>query len=450
MSTAKLLGSRIAQDDLVEHSWKIWDEADLSRDEAYTRADAICAKLRNTSHHQAFGWAALTCGRIEAYRRNLGPSEALLCEALGRLLYCEDVYGSVLAEAHLALAEVERQHLKHALELSLKPWSSNLNFVAGDANLLHNITSFVYWAMEDHHPALLHLRKAYDLVGGEGLLHRRCVTAANIGACLVQMGEPELAFPMLREALEIEQRSCQERRPHSSCVANVICCLLDLDRAEESREYARLIKDTIIENPTLCVPIFLHTICESYSRTGDVETAKWCLEKQREYAMPDSTGSSAALDRMSVALILEAQGCDSESLTIAKGLLSTDTTPVSVKRTAARILSRLSQRRGQHAESRKWKRFASECGREKILNELVISPVRERSSFTPSSPLTDQEMICLSLSAKGQTSSDIALKLGIKPRTVNFHFSKVLRKLNAMNRQEAIAKAVSGNLLREI
>ena len=119
MSTAKLLGSRIAQDDLVEHSWKIWDEADLSRDEAYTRADAICAKLRSTSHHQAFGWAALTCGRIEAYRRNLGPSEALLCEALGRLLYCEDVYGSVLAEAHLALAEVERQHLKHALELSL-------------------------------------------------------------------------------------------------------------------------------------------------------------------------------------------------------------------------------------------------------------------------------------------------------------------------------------------
>ena len=63
-------------------------------------------------------------------------------------------------------------------------------------------------------------------------------------------------------------------------------------------------------------------------------------------------------------------------------------------------------------------------------------------------PLTAQQLECLTLSAHGQTSTDIALKLGIKPRTVNFHFAKVLRKLNAMNRQEAIAKAVSANLLR--
>ena len=42
------------------------------------------------------------------------------------------------------------------------------------------------------------------------------------------------------------------------------------------------------------------------------------------------------------------------------------------------------------------------------------------------------------LSARGQTSADIGNKLGIKARTVNFHMGKILRKLNAVNRQEAI------------
>lgn len=62
--------------------------------------------------------------------------------------------------------------------------------------------------------------------------------------------------------------------------------------------------------------------------------------------------------------------------------------------------------------------------------------------------LTSQELSCLSLSARGQTSADIGLKLGIKARTVNFHFSNILKKLNAMNRQEAIAKAMTANLLK--
>ena len=66
----------------------------------------------------------------------------------------------------------------------------------------------------------------------------------------------------------------------------------------------------------------------------------------------------------------------------------------------------------------------------------------------PVDPLTEQELNCLSLSAHGQTSADIALKLDIKTRTVNFHFTNILRKLNAMNRQEAIAKASDANLLR--
>jgi DNA-binding CsgD family transcriptional regulator len=61
--------------------------------------------------------------------------------------------------------------------------------------------------------------------------------------------------------------------------------------------------------------------------------------------------------------------------------------------------------------------------------------------------LSPREIQCLGLAARGQTSGDIAFKLGITERTANFHFSNILSKLGAMNRAEAIAKAAAQGLL---
>ena len=63
--------------------------------------------------------------------------------------------------------------------------------------------------------------------------------------------------------------------------------------------------------------------------------------------------------------------------------------------------------------------------------------------------LSPRELQCLDLAARGQTSGDIAFKLGIAERTVNFHFSNALTKLGAMNRTEAIAKAAALGVLPE-
>lgn len=57
--------------------------------------------------------------------------------------------------------------------------------------------------------------------------------------------------------------------------------------------------------------------------------------------------------------------------------------------------------------------------------------------------LTERERSCLALSANGLTSRDIAGKLGIASRTVDFHIGNALAKLSALNRHEAIAKAIS-------
>ena len=62
--------------------------------------------------------------------------------------------------------------------------------------------------------------------------------------------------------------------------------------------------------------------------------------------------------------------------------------------------------------------------------------------------LSRRERQCLEMAARGLTSDDIGYKLGITGRGVNFHFGNILGKLAAINRNEAIAKAVALGLIR--
>ena len=62
-------------------------------------------------------------------------------------------------------------------------------------------------------------------------------------------------------------------------------------------------------------------------------------------------------------------------------------------------------------------------------------------------PLSERERECLLLCARGQTSSDIAAKLAISERTVQFHFGNILSKLGAANRHEAVAIALSAGIM---
>jgi LuxR family transcriptional regulator, quorum-sensing system regulator LasR len=63
-------------------------------------------------------------------------------------------------------------------------------------------------------------------------------------------------------------------------------------------------------------------------------------------------------------------------------------------------------------------------------------------------PLSARERECLQLCARGQTNGDIARKLAISERTVQFHFSNMLSKLEAVNRQEAVALAISAGIIQ--
>jgi LuxR family quorum-sensing system transcriptional regulator SolR len=82
-----------------------------------------------------------------------------------------------------------------------------------------------------------------------------------------------------------------------------------------------------------------------------------------------------------------------------------------------------------------------------LIHEAVTRDFCQHAKKERSKELTSRERECLALAARGMTSADIALKLSITKRTVNFHIGNVLAKLGALNRGEAIARGVALNLV---
>ena len=61
--------------------------------------------------------------------------------------------------------------------------------------------------------------------------------------------------------------------------------------------------------------------------------------------------------------------------------------------------------------------------------------------------LNEREVQCLTWSARGKTSPEIATILGLGRRTVDFHIENACRKLNVATRTEAVVKAAAGRLI---
>lgn len=61
--------------------------------------------------------------------------------------------------------------------------------------------------------------------------------------------------------------------------------------------------------------------------------------------------------------------------------------------------------------------------------------------------LTTREKDCLRYSAEGKTSWEIGQLLDIGARTVNFHLNNAARKLGVIGRRQAIARALSQQLI---
>ncbi len=82
------------------------------------------------------------------------------------------------------------------------------------------------------------------------------------------------------------------------------------------------------------------------------------------------------------------------------------------------------------------------------LHDWVFAPRIERMRARAVADLLSScEIRCLALAARGHTSSEIGELLQIKRRTADFHMHNVIRKLGALNRSEAIGRAVATGLV---
>jgi DNA-binding NarL/FixJ family response regulator len=61
--------------------------------------------------------------------------------------------------------------------------------------------------------------------------------------------------------------------------------------------------------------------------------------------------------------------------------------------------------------------------------------------------LTEREREVLTWVARGKTSAEIAMILGVRERTVNFHCDHAIRRLDVVNRTQAVAAAMAQRLI---
>ncbi|MET3898381.1 LuxR family quorum sensing-dependent transcriptional regulator [Devosia sp. UYZn731] len=93
------------------------------------------------------------------------------------------------------------------------------------------------------------------------------------------------------------------------------------------------------------------------------------------------------------------------------------------------------------------------AGQKTALQLVVYSLFAQTRSFrasgsrTATEPLTPREKEVIRLSADGLTSQEIALQLGMSPRTVNQHVDNVADKLGTRNRAHTVAEAIRHGLL---
>lgn len=86
---------------------------------------------------------------------------------------------------------------------------------------------------------------------------------------------------------------------------------------------------------------------------------------------------------------------------------------------------------------------------ERILSSEVTTRLLARvgADTLEENPLTDREQEVLEFLAKGMSNPEIAELLSITARTVKFHVSSILEKLEVENRTEAVSRAIQLRLV---
>lgn len=91
--------------------------------------------------------------------------------------------------------------------------------------------------------------------------------------------------------------------------------------------------------------------------------------------------------------------------------------------------------------------FAVRHGLRVVDERLEDRPSAPLEREQPSEPLTTREIEVLALLAEGRSNREIGIALDISPHTAKFHVDRILAKLYASSRTDAVVRAVRMGLL---
>jgi DNA-binding NarL/FixJ family response regulator len=82
-----------------------------------------------------------------------------------------------------------------------------------------------------------------------------------------------------------------------------------------------------------------------------------------------------------------------------------------------------------------------------LVIESRLRRVPGRALVPPQTHLTSRESEVLTWVGQGKTSAEIAIILGRSERTINFHCDQAMRRLDVVNRTQAVVKAITQGLI---
>lgn len=169
---------------------------------------------------------------------------------------------------------------------------------------------------------------------------------------------------------------------------------------------------------------------------------KWCVHGVHDPYFHTSRRSSAAVDWSDVQQLADLSQPQRDCMAYAAdwGLIKGLTIPINVTGRSFAFVTAVGD-----PHRRTWSEQVAEAGATLMLianyfDNAVIRLFERRR--TECEAISQRELQCLGWSARGKTVEDIATILDLSADTVRVYMKRINRKLNAVNRTHAVAKAL--------
>lgn len=413
---------------------------------------ALLRKAHTHSDQLAIAWTEVARAYVFLLGQRLDDCESSLVAAIGRFSVKHDQHGLAVSDICLALLETQRDNVSRALDRLLRLHRSTIQFCPEEQMLLENGLAGCYFRKDNIHHAVQHLVSANLVAAHTKNLRMQVSIKSNLSALLMKLGQYDLARKLAQEAWNCDiARTSDSGTANPNALSNLIMCLIRLGRYPDAMSNAKLLLKTLENQPGACMPIHLVSCAEAFALNGYPELAEPVLSKASELSKLAPNAEIEAHIELGKCFIAIQRQDYTYARTHAREMLSQPVELVGAEahREAGRVLSTVASALGHRADAAHWKRRSEEIGREPLFGAMIASQIKASLPIEEEfDPLTERELACLSLAARGQSSADIGDKLDIKGRTVDFHIQNCLRKLHATNRQEAIAKAIAANIIK--